>query len=188
MKELYCITCPAGCLMTLSDYGNPDYMEVEGNGCENGIEFARAEVTNPTRTLTTTVKTTIPGVPVLPVRTDGEIPKEQLLEAMKVLSNVVVNSELNCNDTVLDDIVGSGIRVIASSDMLMPSRRGAEISESGSSDFQDILATGTFESTAQTDDYYEYNPEDEPNADEAELEAAEPENEQQNQGRSHISR
>jgi len=95
-----------------------DSVNVEGNICDKGAEFAEAEIYNPTRTLTTTVRTSFPGVPVLPVRTDGEIPKGKIMDAMAALSKVVVGHDLDCGDTVIEDIVGTGVRVIATSDAL----------------------------------------------------------------------
>ena len=116
MKELYCITCPNGCRMT-AELRDGEVV-VEGNGCKRGVDFARAELTNPTRSLTTTVRTSFAQAPVLPVRTDGEIPKDRIKEAMAALRGVVVDRPLHCGDTVMDDIAGSGMRVIATSDLL----------------------------------------------------------------------
>ena len=117
MKELFCITCPTGCRLSVK--GNGSDITVEGNGCNRGIDFAKTEMLSPTRSLTTTVRTTFPGVPVLPVRTDGEIPKGKLFDAMNELNKVVVSSELDCGDIVLENIAGCGIRVIATSDILL---------------------------------------------------------------------
>jgi len=100
-------------------------MVVEGNKCEKGKEFAEAEVTNPTRTLTTTVRTKFPGVPVISVRTDGEIPKDSLMLAMQELSEVVVSTELGCGDIVLEDVAETGVSVIVTSSALM--NLGAEL-------------------------------------------------------------
>jgi len=100
-------------------------MAVEGNKCEKGREFAEAEVTNPTRTLTTTVRTKFPGVPVISVRTDGEIPKDKLMAAMQELREVVVSTELGCGDVVLEDIADTGVSVIVTSSALM--KLGAEL-------------------------------------------------------------
>jgi len=123
MKKLYCITCPAGCQLTLIGKGID--MVVEGNKCDKGYEFARHEMDNPTRTLTTTVRTRFPGVPVISVRTDGEIPRDMLMEAMKELSEVMVTTELNCGDIVLENIVDTGVNVIITSSALM--KLGAEL-------------------------------------------------------------
>ena len=116
MKELYCITCPTGCHLEVEMNGAE--ITVSGNGCKRGFDFAVTEMTNPTRSLTTTVRTSFPDVPVLPVRTEGEIPKNKLQEAMRALNDVVVSHSLGCGDTVLEDVAGCGIRVIATSNAL----------------------------------------------------------------------
>jgi len=123
MKKLYCITCPSGCQLTVSGSGADTV--VEGNKCRRGIDFAIAETSNPTRTLTTTVRTKFPGVPVISVRTDGEIPKDKIMDAMHELSEVVVSTELGCGDTVLGNVADTGVRVIVTSFALM--QLGAEL-------------------------------------------------------------
>jgi len=123
VKTLYCITCPIGCKLTIAGSGYD--IVVDGNKCEKGQEFAEVEMTNPTRTLTTTVRTRFPGVPVLSVRTDGEIPKNKLMEAMRELSQVVIEEELGCGDTVLEDVADTGVSVIVTSSALM--QLGAEL-------------------------------------------------------------
>jgi len=100
-------------------------MAVEGNKCRRGIDFAEAEMSNPTRTLTTTVRTNFPGVPVISVRTDGEILKDKIMDAMHELSEVVISSELGCGDTVLENVADTGVRVIVTSFALM--QLGAEL-------------------------------------------------------------
>jgi len=93
-------------------------MVIEGHKCEKGHDFAKVEATNPTRTLTTTVRTKFPGVPVISVRTDGEIPKDSLMPAMQALSEVVVSTELGCGDVVLENVAETGVNVIVTSYIL----------------------------------------------------------------------
>ena len=123
MKKLYCITCPVGCQLTI--IGSGFDMIVEGNKCDRGRIFAEHEMDNPSRTLTTTVRTRFPGVPVISVRTAGEIPRNKLMEAMKELSEVMVDTELNCGDTVLENVAETGVSVIITSAALM--KLGAEL-------------------------------------------------------------
>jgi len=118
IKEFYCITCPSGCLLRIIKCNNPYDLEIEGHQCERGVDFARAELTNPMRSLTTTVRTTFADIPALPVRTDGEIPKALIWDAIRVLRRIVVSERLGCGVTVLNDLAGSGVRVIATGDML----------------------------------------------------------------------
>lgn len=116
-KELLCIVCPTGCRLRAVRQPDGSY-SVSGNGCKRGIQFAVDEMTHPMRSLTTTVRTSFKGVPMLPVRTDGEIPKEKVADAMRELSGIVVNERLACGDVVLGDVAGCGCRVIATSNIL----------------------------------------------------------------------
>jgi len=123
MKKMFCITCPAGCQLTVIGKGFD--MVVEGNKCERGREFATHEMSNPTRTLTTTVRTKFPGIPVISVRTQGEIPRDKLMTAMHELSEIIIDEELGCGDTILEDVAKTGVAVIVTSSALM--QLGAEL-------------------------------------------------------------
>ena len=115
-KTFTCITCPIGCKLNVSVNG--DTVNVTGNKCKKGIEFAKNEIFNPTRTLTTTVKTVSPSMPYLPVRTDGEIPKGLIKASMDILRNTVVNRDLEVGDIVIENILDTKINVIATMNTL----------------------------------------------------------------------
>jgi len=122
--------------MTITGSGSD--IIVEGNKCDRGYDFSMTEMTNPMRTLTTTVRTKFPGVPVLSVRTAAEIPKGKLMEAMHELSGFVIDTELGCGDTVLENIVDTGVSVIVTSAALKQlgaelENKNAEIEKRGSS-------------------------------------------------------
>ena len=109
--DMICIVCPMGCKLSVEM--KDENILVQGNNCKRGEEFAKSEIINPVRTLTTTVKTIFKEMPLLPVRTDGEIPKGKVFDAMKVLNKVVIDYEVNCGDVILENIIGSGCNVIA---------------------------------------------------------------------------
>ena len=123
--KLQCINCTNECRLTAEESGGE--IAVEGNGCEKGAEYAISEIKDPRRSLTTTVRTTAPGIPVLPVRTDGEIPKGKIMEAMRALSEVIISGDLEMGDTVVEDLAGSGVRVICTSDALRRVASEAEV-------------------------------------------------------------
>ena len=54
-RELICIGCPMGCPLTVEMNGT-EVVSVTGNTCPRGDAYARKEVTNPTRIVTSTVK------------------------------------------------------------------------------------------------------------------------------------
>jgi CxxC motif-containing protein len=121
MKTILCIVCPNGCRLhaekSAEGYAAEDYA-ISGNKCQRGIDFAVAEITNPTRTLTTTVRTSFPGVPVLPVRTAGEIPKGKIREAMDCINAITVSRPLGIGEIVAENILGLGVDVIVTSGVL----------------------------------------------------------------------
>jgi CxxC motif-containing protein len=134
-RELYCINCPIGCKLTIQK--RKEDIIVGGQGCNKGYEFAQTEATNPTRSLTTTVRTTVPGVPVLPVRTDGEIPKGKIAEAMRAINSmIIVRRGLDCGDVVMENVAGTGINIIATSDLLRQDAKQADEDDEDDEDEQ----------------------------------------------------
>jgi CxxC motif-containing protein len=117
MKELLCISCPNGCRLSVE--GSGDNISVSGNRCKKGVPFAQTELTNPVRTLTTTVRTAFSEVPVLPVRTSAEIPRGKIPEIMDCINNSVVEKPLAIGDIVIENVLGLGVHIIATSNILM---------------------------------------------------------------------
>ena len=72
---------------------------------------------NPTRVLTTTVAIEGGAHGRMPVRTEQPIPKGKLFEAVEALRQVRLTSPVHCGDVVLENILGTGVNVIASRDL-----------------------------------------------------------------------
>jgi len=115
MTELTCIVCPNGCLLKIE--GSGDNLKVTGAKCKKGDQFAREEQTCPKRTVCTTMKTAFPEIPVIPVRTAKEIPKEKIFEMMKIVNSNTVTKKLKRGETVIQNILDTGCDIIVTSDM-----------------------------------------------------------------------
>ncbi|MDR1928050.1 MAG: DUF1667 domain-containing protein [Oscillospiraceae bacterium] len=113
--ELICITCPAGCALQVEQEGGA--LRVRGNACKRGLAFAQAELTHPTRSLTSTVRTSFAQAPALPVRSDRELPKGRIPAVMRFLARITVEERLGCGDVVAALPGGEG-NIIATSDLL----------------------------------------------------------------------
>jgi len=105
--EIICIVCPNGCRMEVT--GEAENLQVTGHLCKKGIDFARDEITAPMRSLTTTVATTFPEMPRLPVKTRDEIPKGKIFEAMAKIRTVVVREPKKVGDVILANVFGTDI-------------------------------------------------------------------------------
>ena len=116
MKQLVCIVCPRGCTMTLEGEGKD--VKVSGNSCKRGAEFAVSEMTEPKRTICTTVKTAFPDIPVLPVRVSKEIPKDRIFDVMAEINKVTVKKKVKRGEVIIKDVSGLGADIIATSGVL----------------------------------------------------------------------
>jgi CxxC motif-containing protein len=114
-KELICIVCPNGCNLVAVRDG--ERITVTGNTCSKGEKFAVDELTNPTRTISSTVKTIFPQVPVLPVRVSAEIPKSRIFDVMAEINKVVVTAPVARGDVIIPNVLGLGVDVISTSTM-----------------------------------------------------------------------
>lgn len=113
-----CTTCPIGCRIQVKmEDGKP--VSLSGNQCKRGERYAIAEVTEPVRTLTTTVKAKAPdgSVKYLPVRSKEPIPKRLINDAMKQIAMMEVYLPIHRGDTVKGNLVDTQIDLIASRSM-----------------------------------------------------------------------
>ncbi|WP_010168248.1 DUF1667 domain-containing protein [Candidatus Epulonipiscium viviparus] len=107
-KELTCIVCPKGCGLVV----NAD-LAVVGNSCPKGVTYGVKEVTAPTRVVTSTVKIEGGVHNRLPVKTDGDIPKELINECMKAINEVTVKAPVKMYDVIIEDLLDTGVSVVA---------------------------------------------------------------------------
>lgn len=112
--EMPCITCPMSCHLqvTLDEQGN--VLCVSGNTCKRGEAYARAELTNPVRTLTSTVRLEQGKEKRLPVITNGQIPKDRMMDVMKEIRATKVCAPITKNDIIIENVCNLGINLIAS--------------------------------------------------------------------------
>lgn len=112
-KEFVCINCPRGCMLTV----DTETLEVKGNSCPRGEAYGKAEVTNPVRTVTSTVKIVGGEFPRVSVRTDKPIPKAKMFEVMKEINKAEVKAPVNIGDIVISHVLGTDANVIITKKM-----------------------------------------------------------------------
>lgn len=116
MRQMTCIVCPNGCRLQIEESGG--VWKVTGNRCKRGEAFAVSEITNPVRTICSTVATIFPDIPVVPVRVSGEIPKERIFDVMDEINKVTVTKRLKRGTAVIENVLGLGVNVIVTSGIL----------------------------------------------------------------------
>ncbi len=111
---LTCIECPMGCPLTV-EHANGKILFVIGNGCARGKIYATDEVICPRRILTTTVR--LSDGRLVSVKTDRGIPKDEIADAMKRLSDLHPDAPIKIGDVLLRN-VSKGVNLIATSEII----------------------------------------------------------------------
>ena len=112
IKEFICIECPKGCHLSVV-INDGVISEISGNSCEKGEAYARAEIENPMRILTTSVLALGLTLKMIPVRTDKPIPKARLFDAMKKVKEMRVDKPVCCGDIIEENFLELGVNLIA---------------------------------------------------------------------------
>ena len=111
-RSIICVSCPRGCPVDV-EIENGEIISVTGNTCKRGDAYARAEVTHPVRSLTTTVKVDGGIHPVVPVKSAGPVPKEKMFECMAVINSITIKAPVKTGDVVVENILGTGVNIVA---------------------------------------------------------------------------
>ena len=112
VRNLTCISCPMGCALTATLEGG-EVISVTGNTCKRGDIYARKEVTNPTRIVTSTVRVTGGTADMVSVKTKEDIPKGKIFDIMKEIRAVRMKAPVHMGDVIIRDCAGTGVSIIA---------------------------------------------------------------------------
>ena len=111
-RELTCIGCPMGCpLIVTMEAG--EVISVTGNTCKRGDVYARKEVTNPTRIVTSTVRVSGGDADMVSVKTREDIPKGKIFDCVKALKGIEVPAPVHIGDVILKNVANTGVDIVA---------------------------------------------------------------------------
>lgn len=87
-------------------------LNVTGNFCPRGAAYAKAELTHPTRVVTSTVRLTGGAYRRCPVKTSAPVPKERIPALMEALNDVEATAPVAVGDVLVPDILGTGADLV----------------------------------------------------------------------------
>lgn len=115
-RELTCIGCPMGCAVTVA-LKNGEIREITGQTCRQGERYARKEVSNPTRIVTSTVRVRGGRMPVVPVKTSADIPKSRMFDCMEAMKRAEAAAPIRAGDVLIPHIAGTEADLVATRDV-----------------------------------------------------------------------
>ena len=115
-RELTCIGCPLGCMITVETDGG-EVISIKGSTCKRGEEYARKEVTNPTRIVTSTVMAAGGHLDMVSVKTKEDVPKSKVFDCVKALKGIRVTAPVHIGDVIVKNVAGTGVDVVATKEI-----------------------------------------------------------------------
>lgn len=115
-RHIICTSCPVGCELTVT-LDEDKIIDVEGNTCKLGIDYAEQEIFDPRRMVATTVKVKNGYHPLVPVYTEKPVPKPKIFDVLAEIRKVEVEAPVKINDIIIENVLDTGINVIASRDL-----------------------------------------------------------------------
>ena len=117
-RELICIGCPLGCMVSV-ELSDGEITSITGNTCKRGEDYARKEVTAPTRIVTSSVMVTGGHLDMVSVKTKTDIPKGKIFDCVKALKGVSVKAPVHIGDVIVPDVAGTGVDIIATKEIFV---------------------------------------------------------------------
>ncbi len=113
MKKISCIICPNSCLVEIDEKTHICI----GNKCIRGEKYAIDEITNPKRSITSSVLTIFDDFPCVSVKTDKEIAKKDMFKVIELLKNIKLDKRLPIGSIILENILDTDVNIITTKSM-----------------------------------------------------------------------
>ena len=112
-KNFICVACPVGCALKV-EVRDREVLKVEGNTCPRGAKYAESEVTNPTRTFTSTIRVKGGVLPVCPVRSKVPLPLEKVFDVTREVAKLSFSAPITIGQVLIENVCGTGTDIVAS--------------------------------------------------------------------------
>ena len=110
-RNLICIGCTLGCPLTVTMDG--EKIEVTGNTCPRGADYAKKEVLSPTRIVTSSIRVTGGRIARVSVKTKSDIPKAKIFEVMAEIRARKAEAPVRMGQVLIENCAGTGVDIIA---------------------------------------------------------------------------
>ncbi|MEN6417823.1 MAG: DUF1667 domain-containing protein [Clostridiaceae bacterium] len=115
-RAFTCIVCPNGCVIE-TQIEDGKLLSITGNKCKRGEEYVQQELTDPRRTIATTVPIANASLPLCSVRLNRPISKREIFRVMREIDGMRLTAPTHIGQIVLQNVCGLDSDVIVTKDM-----------------------------------------------------------------------
>lgn len=110
IKETICYGCNKACVLSIDKYD--DDIEISGNKCDKGLEYANTEANNNKSIFTTLVRIKGADFNVVSVKSSKPLDKKIWRECSKALGRLYVGAPIKAGDIICKNILNTGADII----------------------------------------------------------------------------
>jgi CxxC motif-containing protein len=116
LKRYTCIVCPNGCEVE-AEVQEGKIVSLKGNLCPRGDSYVRQEMTNPKRTITSSVLVEGGVLPLASVRLTNPIPKGKIFDVMDEIKKIELKAPVTAGTVLIKDVLGLKSDLIVTKDV-----------------------------------------------------------------------
>lgn len=116
IKEVICDKCNKKCILEIDKYDSS--VEVSGNLCNIGVEYACFKMNNNKDIFTTLVRIKGANGNVISVKSTKPLDKKLWIECSKALSRLYVGAPIKEGDIVCKNILNTGVDIVSTKTMV----------------------------------------------------------------------
>jgi len=88
-------------------------IDIQGNKCRRGVAYAKHEMLDPRRMLTTSILVKNGIYPLVSVKTSKPLPKPYIFQALQEIKKTTVNAPIEMGETIIKNILGLDVDIVA---------------------------------------------------------------------------
>ncbi|MCI8764864.1 MAG: DUF1667 domain-containing protein [Lachnospiraceae bacterium] len=111
-----CILCPNGCEIEVC-HEDGRVLETEGNKCKKGQQYVEQELTDPRRTIASSVRIKGSFLPLCSVRLTKPVPKQAIFSVMEEINKAELTAPVRIGEIVIRNVCGLESDVIVTKNM-----------------------------------------------------------------------
>ena len=105
-REYTCIVCPNGCEISVSGEPGQKDFQIEGARCRRGQAYVMQELSDPRRTIATSVRVLGGELPLASVRLTSPIPLAKVEEAVELIHGMTLQAPVKAGTVLIGKILG----------------------------------------------------------------------------------